>query len=172
MTRKIILGVLGLLLLGMLCGPVAAEPKDLDPDYWHFTIMTDVGAIIDVKLNGYGDREAGNNQLVYVSNSLDQVEVHLDVTGGPDTTLTITKDYINKLRDERPFPPALYMWGGFLTYDVDAGWVNHVGSDGREGAFFVREHLRKRGLVHKKIDKVVKSWLRPRDNPYVRIVTG
>jgi len=132
--------------MGMLCVPVAAETGD--QGYWSFYIIDQISAISDVKLNGQSGGGTGNYLKVYVPDSLDQIEVEFDVTGGPDTNLTITKDYITRLRNGRPdWNPALYAWGGFLTYDVDAGWC-YPRPDGRSKWFITSENLRKGGLYH------------------------
>ncbi|MDD1695578.1 MAG: hypothetical protein LUQ54_01640, partial [Methanoregula sp.] len=99
MMKKACLCIIGLLFLGALCVPVAAETGD--GGYWSFSIVDLILAYSDVKING--DLLATDcYPKVYVSNSLDQVEVQFVVQEGPSTTLTITKEDINKLRDEHP----------------------------------------------------------------------
>lgn len=155
MTRITNLFIIGLLLLGMLCVPVAAETEDTGT--WNFTVIDRVIAITDVKINGVGDNNIGRNQRVYVPDSLDQVEVNLVVTGGPDSKVNITKEYIDSLWQSAPSGqiPALIMWGGFATYDVDTGWMDprpFEASDYSQNQMYeVNEHLIKRGLVHKSI---------------------
>ena len=155
MTRITNLCILGLVLLGMLCVPVTAETKE--QGYWNFTIADRVVAITDVKINGVGDNNIGRHQWVFVPDSLDQVEVHMKVTGGPDTTVTITKDYIDQLWQNAPPRqiPALIMWGGCLTYDVETGWMDPrlvEASDYSSNQMYeVYEILEKRGLVHNSI---------------------
>jgi hypothetical protein len=147
--------ILGLLLLWMLCVPVAAETNDRG--YWNFTIIDRVIAITHVDVNGVRDDDSGRNLRVYVPDSLDQVEVHVVVIAGPDTTLTITKDYIDNLWQSAPQGqiPALLMWGGVATYDVDAGWIDPRPIEASDYSvnrmYEVCEHLRERGLVHKSI---------------------
>ena len=155
MTRTTNLYVLGLLLLGMLCVPVAAEMEDQGS--WNFTVIDRVIAITEVKINGAGDKNIGRYQRVYVPDSLDQVEVTLVVVGGPDSKVTITKEYIDTLWQSAPSGqiPALMRWGGCATYDVDAGWIDprpFEASDYSVNRMYeVSEHLIKRGLVHKSI---------------------
>ena len=147
--------VLGLLLLGMLCVPVMAETQD--QGHWNFTIIDRVIAITHVEINGVEDNNAGRSQRVYVPDSLDQVEVNLKVIAGPDTKINITKDYIDKLWQSAPAGqiPALMMWGGCATYDVDAGWIDPRPMEASDYSvnrmYEVSEHLRERGLVHKSI---------------------
>ncbi len=90
-----------------------------------------------------------------VSNTLEHVEVKYNIRhDGADTTLTITKDYITKLREEHPgWEPGLYAWGLGYTYDVDAqGFdTNSVLGDYALKNSMTIEHLKKRGLVHHKI---------------------
>ena len=127
-----------------------------------------------MELNGHGDPAGGNYLEVYVSDSLDQVEVHYVVTGGPDTTVTITKDYMDKLRYEHPdLAPALLFWGRFFLYDVDAGWVFGIDNTNGSGYQMVRQHLRERGFLHDSPGSVRfitgDSMIRL-DKPYGRIV--
>ena len=155
MMKKTCLCILGLLLLGMLSVPAAAETEH--PGHWNFTIINRVIAITEVKLNGDGEHGVGRYQRVYIPDSLDQVEVHLEVTAGPDTKLTITKDYVEKLWQSAPPGqiPALLMWGGCATYDVDAGWIDPLPMEASDYSvnrmYEVYEHLSERGLVHKSI---------------------
>jgi hypothetical protein len=155
MTRITNLCVLGLLILGMLCVPVTAETKG--QGHWNFTIIDRVIAITDVKINGVGDDGIGRYERVYVPDSLDQIEVHLKVTAGPDTKVNITKDYIDKLWQSAPSGqiPALIMWGGCATYDVDTGWIDPRPMEASDYSvnrmYEVYEHLVKRGLAHKSI---------------------
>lgn len=155
MMKKTCLGILGLLLLGMLSVPVAAEAEH--PGCWNFTIINRVIAVTEVKLNGDGDHGAGRYERVYVPDTLDQVEVLVKVTAGPDTTLTITKDYIDQLWQRAPQGqiPALLMWGGCATYDVDAGWIDPRPMEASDYSvnrmYEVHEHLSERGLAHKSI---------------------
>jgi hypothetical protein len=153
MTRITNLGVFGLMLLAMLCVPVTAETNDQGT--WNFTIIDRVIAITDVKING--DDNAGRYQWVYVPDSLDHVEILVEVTGGPDTTLNITKEYIDTLWQSAPSGqvPVLMLWGGCATYDVDAGWIDpspYEASDySLNRKYEVYEHLVERGLVHKSV---------------------
>lgn len=155
MMKKTCLCILGLLLLGMLSVPVAAETKDQGS--WNFTIIDRVIAVTHVNINGVGDNDAGRNQWVYVPDSLDHVEVHVVVTAGPDTNVNITKDYIDQLWQSAPSGqiPALIMWGGCATYDVDAGWIDPRPIEASDYSlnrmYEVYEHLKERGLVHKSI---------------------
>ena len=155
MMKKTCLCILWLVLLGMLCVPVTAETND--QGHWNFTIIDRVIAITHVEINGLEDKDAGRSQRVYVPDSLDQVEVYLKVTGGPDTKINITKDYIDTLWQRAPSGqiPALMMWGGCATYDVDAGWIDPRQIEASDYSlnrmYEVSEHLRERGLVHKSI---------------------
>jgi hypothetical protein len=155
MTRITNLCILGLLLMGMLCVPVTAETKD--QGHWNFTIIDRVIAITHVKINGVEDKDVGRYQRVYVPDSLDSVEVLVEVIGGPDTKVTITKDYIDTLWQSAPSGqiPALMMWGGCATYDVDAGWIDPRPMEASDYSvnrmYEVYEHLKERGLVHKSI---------------------
>jgi len=152
MMKKTCLCILGLLLMGMLCVPVAATAQR--PGYWNFDIVNGVTALSEVKLNGDGNDGDAYYQSVYVSDALDQIEMEVKVTAGPDTTLTITKDYITTLRKGCPgWEPTLVADGSFLTYDVDAVCIDTrqtVSStlpiDTYEARIY--EHLKKRGLVH------------------------
>jgi hypothetical protein len=167
MLKKPCLCILGLLLMGMLCVPVAAETGD--QGYWSFYIINDINAISDLKLNGHEDNWSHGDlyNKVYVSDTLDQIDVEFDVTAGADTNLTITKDSITRLRKERPglWEPALYAWGGFLTYDVDAGWLDPAvarGDDTYAHSFTVAEHIRERGAVHHQTgDTKYMEWYAP-----------
>ena len=120
MMKKTCLCIVWLLLMGMLCVPVAATT--VRPGYWNFDIVNDVLPHGDMILNGKGENGDAIYQRVYVSDSADQLELKVKVTAGPDTTLTITKDYITTLRNkcQGGWEPALVADGGFLTYDVDA----------------------------------------------------
>jgi hypothetical protein len=155
LTRITSLCVLGLVLLWLLCVPVAAETKD--QGYWNFTVIDRVIAITEVKINGVGENGAGRYERVYVPDSLDQVEVLLEVTAGPDTTVTITKEYMNQLWQRAPpgQVPALLMWGGCATYDVDAGWIDPRPTEASDYSvnrmYEVAGHLRERGGVHKSV---------------------
>lgn len=158
MMKKTCLCIVGLILLGMLCVPVAAATQR--PGYWNFDIVNYVKpAKADVELNGDDDLGGKSYQRVYVSDSLDQIEVTFAITAGPDTTLTITKDYITKLRNDGPsgWEPALMAHGGFLTYDVDAIWVDPINTIVSPPFTTplcqskVFEHLKERGWVHSEI---------------------
>ena len=150
MTRKIILCVLGLLLLGMLYVPVAAEPEE--PGNWSFYIVNTMeaspGVIIDDGITGFD--KFGK---VDISNSQDQVAVLFVGYTGVETTLTFTKDTIKKFREEHPGQePALHAWGSPGFYDVDA-----VGLSPDYSTFTIYDHLKKRGLVHHDIGETVKN---------------
>jgi hypothetical protein len=155
MMKKTCLCILWLLFLLMLCVPVMAEAND--QGHWNFTIINRVIAITDMKINGVGDNDVGRYQWVYVPDSLDFVEINLEVTGGPDTKVNITKDYIEMLWQSAPSGqvPALLMWGGCATYDVDTGWIDPRPMEASDYSvnrkYEVYEHLRERGLVHKSI---------------------
>ncbi|WML66845.1 MAG: hypothetical protein METHP_00304 [Methanoregula sp. SKADARSKE-2] len=150
MMKKACLCIIGLLFLGALCVPVVAETGD--GGYWSFSIVDLILAYSDVKING--DLLATDcYQKVRVPNSLDQVEVQFVVVGGPETTLTITKEYINKLREKPPgWEPVLVAGGGILTYDVDAG-VQLI-SPNRDVDIMTHEHLVSRGWYHHGIGRV------------------
>lgn len=153
MMKKMCQCILCLVLLGMLCVPVTAETNNQGT--WNFTIIDRVIAITDVKINGNGD--GGRYQWVYVPDSLDHIEILVEVTAGPETTLNITKEYIDTLWQSAPpgQVPALMMWGGCATYDVDAGWIDprpYEASDYSQNRMYeVYEHLAERGLVHKSV---------------------
>ena len=159
MMKKTCLCIVGLLFLGMLCVPVMAIPHPPEPGYWNFDIINDAKALSVVKLNGDVDDFAEEfYQRVYVSDADDQVEVKIEVTAGPDTTLKITKDYITTLRNkcQGGWEPTLVTYGGFATYDVDAICIETYTrvpstSTVRMHAGKVIEHLKKRGLAHNKI---------------------
>ncbi|MDO9325909.1 MAG: hypothetical protein Q7T80_13250, partial [Methanoregula sp.] len=53
MMKKTCLCIVGLLLMGMLCVPVAATT--VRPGYWNFDIVNDVLPHVDMILNGKGD---------------------------------------------------------------------------------------------------------------------
>ena len=53
MMKKTCLCIVWLLLMGMLCVPVAATTQR--PGYWNFDIVNEVMALSAVKLNGHGD---------------------------------------------------------------------------------------------------------------------
>ena len=147
MTKMTILCVLVLVTTGMLCAPAAAELQN-EGD-WSFFIIEKIVARTDVKINGHGDRNAGEFQRVHVPASLDRVDVQFDVTWGPDTKLTITREYIDMLRKKYPDRvPLIYAHGCVDTYDVDAGGLGTV-VDGDKSYFIatVHEHLKKRGGV-------------------------
>ena len=153
MTKKTNLCVLVLVITGMLCAPVAAELQN--EGNWSFFILEKILARTDVKINGHGDRDAWNLQSVHVPASRDHVDVQFDVTWGPDTKLTLTRDYIDMLRREYPGrEPAIYAYGCVDTYDVDSGGLipRRVRDD--DGRVYYRikihEHLAKRGLAHAK----------------------
>lgn len=149
--KKTCLCIAGLLLLGMLCVPVAATTQR--PGYWNFDIINDImppGA--DILLDNKEDNADAFHQRVYVSDDADRVELHLKVTAGPDTTLTITKDYITTLRNkcERGWDPAVVAHGGVWTYDVDADCLSTytMGIVTMPGDWYVakvHEHLEERG---------------------------
>ena len=153
MTRISNLCLFGLVLLGMLCVPVTAETNNQGT--WNFTIIDRVIAVTHVEING--DSNAGRYQWVYVPDSLDHVDVLVNVAGGPETTLTITREYIEKLWQSAPPKqvPALMMWGGCATYDVDAGWIDprpYEASDYSQNRMYeVSEHLVEHGLIHKSV---------------------
>lgn len=155
MMKPTSLCILGFFLLGMLCVPVAAETGH--PGTWNFTIINRVIAATEVKLNGDGEHGAGRYERVYVPDSVNQVEVLVKVAAGPDTTLTITKEYIDQLWQSAPKGqiPALLVWGGVATYDVDAGWIDPRPMEASDYSvnrmYEVSEHLSERGLVHKAI---------------------
>jgi hypothetical protein len=140
----------------MLCAPVVAELQN-EGD-WIFYIGDDILARTDVKINGHGDRDAWNIQRVHVPASLDRVDVQFDVTWGPDTKLTITREYTDMLRKKYPgMEPIIHADGSTDTYDVDSGGLipkivmNH---DGRKYYLIkIHEHLAKRGLAHAKPGK-------------------
>ncbi len=176
--KKMCLCIIGLLFVGTLCVPVAADTGD--QDYWSFYMVDRILAHYDVKLNGHSSGHAAFYMLpqkVYVSNSLDQIEVLYEVVGGPDTTLTITKEYVNKLREKRPdWDPALIAWGGSLTYDVDGGWFKLPAGQKENytlSRYFIRphEHLVSRGLSHSTLEsniEVYQSFCGKVDVFYVR----
>ena len=159
--KKTCLCIVGLLFLGMLCVPVAATT--VRPGYWNFDIVNDILPCEDMILNGKGDNADAYYQRVYVSDDADRVELHVKVTAGPDTTLTITKDYITTLRNkcQNGWEPALVAEGGFLTYDVDAVCIDthttvpqgQVSIEMYEAK--VHEHLKERGLMHNEIGSSV-----------------
>jgi hypothetical protein len=156
MMKIISLCIPGLLLLGMLCVPVAAETTA--QDYWSFYVIDRIIADSNVNLNGQSGPANAHYQKVSVSNSLDQVNVVFEVTLGPDTNLTITRDYIAKFRSEHPdWEPALYSRGYLLTYDVDAILFHDPNipwgscSSNRlpqPDAYILYEHLKQRGGFH------------------------
>jgi hypothetical protein len=155
MMKKTCLCIIGLLFLGVLCVPVAAETEH--PGCWNFTIIDRVIAVTEVKINGDGDHGAGRYERVYVPDSLDHVEVLVKVTAGPDTTLNLTKEYIDQLWQSAPKGqiPSLMIWGGVATYDVDAGWIDPRPMEASDYSvnrmYEVHEHLSERGLIHKAI---------------------
>jgi hypothetical protein len=90
---------------------------------------------------------------VYVSDSLDQVELQFEVAAGPYTTLNITKEYITKLRKEHPgLDPALVAWGGIQMYDVDGECIKFSADQNNHALwrylFRPYDHLKERGLLH------------------------
>jgi hypothetical protein len=150
--------VLGILLAIMLCIPGASAAGSDDTGSWNFQIVTIIyHTFTEIKLNGQGDVNGGYYQNVIVPNSLENVEVQFVVTGGPDTTINVTKEYIAELRREKPDEtPTIHAWGEPLMYDVDAGWgtakpFNYYGWN-EYGVltfcFTPNEHLVKRGLRH------------------------
>jgi len=150
MTKKTNLCVLVLVITGMLCAPVAAELQNKGD--WSFLIVDQTLARTDVKINGHGDRDSGENQNIHVPAGLDHVDVQFDVTWGPDTKLTITREYIDMLRKKYPdMEPVLYANGGCDTYDVDAGGLGLKRIQVGDQLYYpltIHEHLAKRGLVH------------------------
>ncbi len=151
--KKTCLCIIGLLFVGTLCVPVAADTGD--QDYWSFNVVNMVIGHSNVKFNGQGS-SSYSFQKVYVANFLDQVEVKFEVAGGPDTTVTITKEYMNKLRKEHPgWEPAVVTEGMTLTYDVDVGGFALQQSEDRFSRFSITryEHLMERGLYHWPLQK-------------------
>jgi len=174
MIKNTSLCVLGLLFLGMLCMPVAAAGTGDHQGYWSFCILKTILGPSDVKLNGIGSSEDRNFQKVYVSDSLDQVEVQFNVTCGVDTTLIITKDYITGLQGVYPGKePTLFAVGSVWLYDVDAGALERNAFHDFTGAlmsyFTTHEHLKKRGLLH---DSIGKTFRIGTGDPYERYVTS
>jgi len=155
MMKKTCLCIFGLLLMGMLCVPVAATTQR--PGYWNFDIVNDVLPSADMLLDNKDDNADAIYQRVYVTDDNDWIELQVKVTAGPDTTLTIKKDYITTLRNkcQEDWEPALVADGGFLTYDVDAVCIdtNTTVPSGASVAIKgkVYEHLKKRGLLHAQI---------------------
>jgi len=175
MTQKTTLCVLVLVITGMLCAPAAAELQN--EGNWSFYILDKIFAKTDVKINGQGDRNAGQFQRVNVPASLDRVDVQFDVTWGPDTKLTITRDYIDMLRKKYPDGvPLIYAHGCIDTYDVDAGGLGAmVDVDRVEGNKFyfiatIHEHLEKRGAVHMVVGEAREVFLL--NQLYERFITG
>jgi hypothetical protein len=174
MIKNTSLCVLGLLLLGMLCVPVAAAVTGDHQGYWSFCILDGIMGPNDVKLNGIGESEDRNFQKVYVSDSLDQVEVQFNVTCGVDTTLVITKDYITGLQGLYPGnEPTLFPEGSIWMYDVDAGGLDRDAFRDYRGVlmsyFTLHEHLKKRGLLHESIGETFRINT---GDPYERYVTS
>jgi hypothetical protein len=150
LMKKTCLCIVGLFLMGMLCMPVAATTQR--PGYWNFDIINDITPSADMILDGKGDNADAFHQRVYVSDSVDQLVLHMKVTAGPDTTLTITKDYITTLRNkcQRGWDPAVVAHGGFLTYDVDADCLSTyvTGITTMSGEWYVakvQDRLKERG---------------------------
>jgi hypothetical protein len=176
MMKKTCLCILGLLLLGMLCVPVAAGTGD--QDYWSFYVVNDISAATAVKLNGDGELSQWRSfEKVNVADSLDQVVVKFDVYGGPDTNLTITKEYITMLREAYPDQePVLQAWGLIDTYDVDAGglYVDAANTTGGKklpySSITVYEHLRKRGAVHHAAGEILDTHRLSSQDPVERYV--
>lgn len=172
MTKKTILCVLVLAITGMLCAPVAAELHN-EGD-WSFYIVDHITAITDVEINGQSDSDAMETQCIHVPASLDHVSVLFDVTGGPDTNLTITREYIDMLREKYPgMEPVLFANGGFATYDVDSGGITPgLFTTDYEYSYYeypmsfhehftgvkiytvtIHEHLENRGAFHATLEK-------------------
>jgi len=183
MTKKTILGILVLVITGMLCAPVAAELQTAGD--WNFFILEKIVARTDVKINGHGDRNAGEFQMVHVPASLDRVDVQFDVTWGPDTKLTITREYIDMLRKKYTGrEPAIYAHGCIDTYDVDSGgfipqeireyedesWVDNLPLRGSYYPMTIHEHLAKRGRIHR--TPGVTIGISSKDVFYDRFVSG
>jgi hypothetical protein len=165
---------LGILLASMLCMPAAlAAGSYTDPgclftdhyiwdrcDYtgtWSFYLVSYITGKTVININGQGDQNGwtrdGYYQRVIVPDSLDKVNVTFVVTLGPDTTVTITKEYIEKLRKAKPNEaPMIYAWGGPWTYDVDACGGSAIDNGNVMNTYVLAvttyEHLVKRGLVH------------------------
>ena len=163
-----------LVIAGMLCAPVAAELQN-EGD-WNFYIVDTIFGTTYVKINGNVDHnvDAGKFQKVHVPASLDRVDVQFDVTWGPDTKLTITRDYIDMLRKKYPGKePAIWADGCVDTYDVDAGGLGLTGFWEDKQFYFImtiHEHLKKRGAVHKRVGESRKVTIY--DVLYERFVTG
>jgi hypothetical protein len=110
--------VIALVVLGMLCVPVATDTEK--PDSWNFYIWNGVYGISQVKINDLGCMyDIVPFQKVIVPNTLDSVEVKFEVTAGYDSTVTVTKELIAELRSNGTYP-TIAAWGATLTYDVDA----------------------------------------------------
>lgn len=173
MMQKINLCILGLLILGMCCVPLAAGSEqqgsvyDLTQD-WDFYIIDDVRADTSIAVNGtWIPNEDNNYHWVRVPEHCQSVDMEYDVTLGANTKLTITRDMINKLRREYTYDgsgntswrPTIHVWGGIRTYDIDAVVFNLSFSHPFEGQpycfvnpdYIVVDHLVKRGALHENV---------------------
>jgi hypothetical protein len=155
MARNIRFTLISFLILGMLCAPALAE-ADSDPGCWTFRILKGIIAVDTVHIVGediqeYSDTAGGSSfryQEIQVSNAVNQVDVQFRVAGGPDTTVTIMRDYINSIAGMGK-GAMIFADGGIQTYDVDAAvvtkeeWVRGINLEVK-----IYEHLKKRGSIH------------------------
>jgi hypothetical protein len=149
MMKKACLWIIGLVFLVTLCVPVAAVTGD--QGCWSFNIVDKILGNSEVKINGHSTIPQ-DTYTVDFPNSRDRAEVQFVVKGGVTTTVTITKDYINKLWGEHPgWVPTVVAWGGPLTYDVDAGGQVRT-SKGVD--IMTHEHLVSRGWYHHGIGRI------------------
>ena len=176
--------ILGLMLLGLFCGPVAAEGLG----FWTFGIMNDAGGHNQIYVEGRTisafdttcDKDDPNPYFCFkryfevnVSDDIDAVNVDFVVNAGRTTSVTITKEYITQLRtwgEDHGFgdEPILVARGGTLTYDVDAGVLKRtrdpVTGEISALAFTPHEHLKEWGAGHYALDKSknlnLQDWVR------------